>query len=604
MKRLYITLVSALMLTALSMAKNAYPRLLQRQMPDGSVVEYKQNGDEIFHYMTLADGTLIAEGADGYFYYAAATDAGIVATTTRVGDGVAPRMQKTTSQKVASTLTAIRSDRVAKRAQMPQRMAAEVNTDANQHGLVIMVQFTDVKYKYPKSDFENMLNQEGFSDYGSTGSARDYFKDSSYGKYVPTFDIYGPYTLANNCAYYGSNDSEGEDLRPVDMIIEACKLAEADGIDLSKYDYDGDGVLDNVFVFYAGEGEANGGSESTIWPHRWNVYPGSNCSYSESEIVVSGVKINDYACGNEICTEYTTWLGNDFEGLGTFAHEFGHVLGLPDLYDVYGGGNVTPDIYDIMDHGDYCNYGRTMPSYSAYERWFQGWLTPQQIYPSLEGTEYTLPIIEEGKAYLLTTNRVEHNLDGVSPNPTTFYILEVKSGKGWDTYLDFSGGTNGCFNQPGDKGMLITKVQYSDYKWQYNIVNAGTQGLTYLYNISQYRGFFYPMFPGKTNATKISFGNYTLQNVVRDDATGAVSFTISDRTAPAGAVESLTADEPKAVAGVGSVSFIGADHTYIYNAQGAMVYSGTDATITLPAGMYIVDMTAAGRSHICKVVVK
>lgn len=592
------------MLSAPAMAKNAYPHLLQRQMPDGSVVEYKQNGDEVFHYMTLADGTLITEGSDGYFYYAVVTDAGIVATTTKVGEGVAPRMQKASSEKVASTLSTIRAKRVERRAQMPQRLAAEVNTNPDEHGLVIMVQFTDVKYKYRKSDFENMLNQEGFSDYASTGSARDYFKNSSYGKYVPTFDIYGPYTLAHECAYYGKNDAGGDDLRPVDMVVEACKLAEADGVDLSKYDYDDDGILDNVFIFYAGEGEANGGSVDTVWPHRWSVMPDYNCSYSEDEVVVSGVEIFDYACGNEICAAYQTWLGNDFEGLGTFAHEFGHVLGLPDLYDTGDGWTITPGIYDIMDHGDYCNYGRTMPSYSAYERWFQGWLTPEQIYPSLEGTQYTLPIIEEGKAYLLTTNRAKHNLDGVSPNPTTFYLLEVKSGKGWDAYLDVTGGTNGCYNLEGDKGMLITKVQYDASNWTYNRVNAGYQGVTYLYNTSQFRNYFYPMFPGRTNATKISFGNYTLQNVVRNEETGAVSFTLSDRTAPAGGVETLEGDAPKAVAGVGILTVVGADNTSVYNAQGAMVYSGADESINLPAGLYIVDMTASDRSHISKVVVK
>ena len=81
------------------------------------------------------------------------------------------------------------------------------------------------------------------------------------------------------------------------MVIEACKLAEADGVDLSKYDYDGDGRLDNVYVFYAGAGEANGGSKNTVWPHRWNVYTAdeygsdANTSYSLAETKVSGVYV-------------------------------------------------------------------------------------------------------------------------------------------------------------------------------------------------------------------------------------------------------------------------------------------------------------------------
>ena len=84
------------------------------------------------------------------------------------------------------------------------------------------------------------------------------------GKYSPVFDVFGPYTLSNKYRYYGKNDASGNDTNVPEMIVEACRMASAD-VDLSTYDYDNDGYIDNVYVFYAGAGEANGGSDDTVW---------------------------------------------------------------------------------------------------------------------------------------------------------------------------------------------------------------------------------------------------------------------------------------------------------------------------------------------------
>jgi immune inhibitor A len=76
------------------------------------------------------------------------------------------------------------------------------------------------------------------------------------------------------------------------MIIDACKAAEAAGVDFKIYDTDNDGILDNVFVFYAGYNEAEGGADETVWPHRWSL--------SNSSSTVSGKIIFDYACTSEL----------------------------------------------------------------------------------------------------------------------------------------------------------------------------------------------------------------------------------------------------------------------------------------------------------------
>ena len=147
--------------------------------------------------------------------------------------------------------------------------------------------------------------------------------------------------------------------------------ADAAGLDFTQYDTDGDGYVDNVFVYYAGYNEAEGGAANTIWPHRWSV---SDAGIT-SGITFDGKKINDYSCTSEL----KGTSGTNMCGIGTFCHEFGHVLGLPDFYDTSGTQSNTLDEWDIMDYGAYSNSGCTPPAYSAYERFFLGYLTPQQI---------------------------------------------------------------------------------------------------------------------------------------------------------------------------------------------------------------------------------
>lgn len=274
-----------------------------RTLPDGTSIEIMLHGDENFHYATLLDGSIVKEGDDGYFYYAEVTADGIVATPYKVGDNV-PKQRVVKSTGVKNRLQALRSQALQRRAVKPhaaQRSASDINS---QHGLVILVDYPDMPMVQTNKDYSEMLNSEGYSKNYATGSALDYFRNSSYGKYSPVFDVFGPYTLSNKYRYYGKNDASGNDTNVPEMIVEACRIASAD-VDLSTYDYDNDGYIDNVYVFYAGAGEANGGSDDTVWPHRWVVY-GENY---DGDPDVGGVKVYDYACSNEIRESLKTRLG-------------------------------------------------------------------------------------------------------------------------------------------------------------------------------------------------------------------------------------------------------------------------------------------------------
>lgn len=601
-------LLSTVFLAGMSLSLYAVPalnRTILKTLPNGNTLEIQLNGDENFHYTTLPDGTLITEADNGYFYYATInTETNEITATPYRVDLPLPSKAKASNastESVAGQLEQMKQTNLKRRmvphASRPTKLNA-VNAD---HGVVILANFKDVKFKYTKEDYEKALNEEGYSDYSSTGSARDYFIDSSYGKFSPTFEVYGPYDLSKNMSDYGGNVG-GNDRNPTGMVVEVCKLAEADGVDFSKYDTDNDGYVDNVYVFYAGEGEANGGSPNTIWPHRWVIDPTYSFSGTKEDTKVSGVYLYDYACSNEICESNERYIGTDYEGIGTFVHEYGHVLGLPDLYNTGYGNTRTPDIYDVMDGASYLNYGRTPVSYSAYERMFCEWVMPEQIFPDGNSTQVELPLIAEGKVLLITANGKEHNMDGKNPDPKEFYLLENKPDTGWDYYANVTGGQK--YATKGDKGMLITKVQYDKVLWDNNSVNnfSNRMGVSYVTNSTQNYPY-YPMFPGKRNATSITFGNYEITDIVRDDETGKITFNI--RNTKMSGIDDVTTAELKATGTNGAIEINGEAATSVFTVQGTLVYQGSNQRIEAAPGMYIVRMTAAdGKTYTQKVIVR
>lgn len=397
-----------------------------KTQPDGSQITVYQHGDEHFHWMTNDKGEWLKMDIDGFY---------------RVTEALS--VEQVEARRVAS------SKRTAMAA-YPLNVAPR--------GLVILVNFADVAFTTEKAEMDSMLTGVNYTrnysytyrgkqyNIRSQGSARQYFEDVSFGQYNPHFDVVGPVTISKEHSYYGINNSKGQDSKPEYMIEEACKLADTEcNVDFSQYDNDGDGYVDFVFVIYAGYGEADGGASTTIWPHAWNLYQaaGRRCE-------VDGKVIDLYACGNELDN-----FSKKHTGIGTFCHEFSHVLGLPDLYVTNTASHTTMNEWDIMDYGPYNNEGNTPPAYSAYERFFLGWLQPRLI---TEPENITLEELNSSNTALMITEGDSANLIGNDPNPTTFYMLENRQKEGWDEHL------------PGH-GLMLTKVQYNYNRWYQNTVN-------------------------------------------------------------------------------------------------------------------------------------
>ena len=482
-----------LCLTAVTvMSKPAYRGAITRTMADGTEKTVYLHGNEFFHYMTDIEGQwLHAESLEpmSEMERNAYLDAGIAA------------------QKIRRART--------------EENAIGGKPNIAPRGLLILVNFQDVRFKTPVDTIKNMLDGEHFTrSYNvkqglktvritSSGSARQYFQDQSYGQYNPIFDIVGPVTISKEMAYYGENDKNGDDLHPDEMVQEACSLANSQcDVDFSIYDNDNDGEVDFVYIIYAGFGEADGGEANTVWPHKYQL------SYTGKSIRLDGKTVNEYACGSEL-----NFGSKQYDGVGTFCHEFSHVLGLPDFYTTNGASHHTLCDWDLMDAGSYNNDGNTPPAYSSYERFIMGWLTPRVLKDPQ--SVWLDPInFMNGDAVLLCEGD-SHNLVGWNPNPKTFYLLEAHTKDGWDKHL------------PGD-GMLITKIQYNKNKWAGNTVNnvASSMGVDILEAKKNTSDFGKATDAYPTGATEwTDFENHEVTLIAFENG-GAITF--SYRNAPKG----------------------------------------------------------------------
>ncbi len=465
--------------------------------PDGTQVTAMLVGDEFGHSYFTTDGVRLMSDGQGTLRYASIDADGQLVLSSMAAANPAERTAQArdfiagvNAEKVSEVLSArarkVRSERTPEIRKAPAK-AASINDytgvglftsnyprTGKVRSLVFLVQYTDVKFTIdnPQQYYTDQLNKEGFSEYGATGSARDFFLEQSHGQFDPTFDVYGPITLANKQAYYGGNDWWGNDMRPEEMVseaVEACKNI----IDYSQYDFDNDGYIDNVYVIYAGLGEADSEIDDCVWPHTYEV-PNGN--------YYNGKKLKGYACSNEISDNVPV-------GIGTFCHEYSHVLGLPDLYptqtDSYNAYAVTPNTWSIMDQGSYNNNTRTPPAYSSFERNALGWLTPTLL---TEPASISLEAITSSNtAYLVPTVQTNE-----------FFLIENRQQEGNDKYLPYH-------------GMLIWHIDFNQSIWDRNIVND-----TYTHNrvdiveaggsancFSEYTLMSYS-FPGTKNVTSFT----------------------------------------------------------------------------------------------------
>jgi len=432
----YLILFVVMTISLASMAVPARRGFHDYPQPDGSVISLTLAGDESMHWYEDAAGNVYYQESEGTF---------TPATVTRT------------------------EQRARRMAAAQRRVKADVGTEPYPapRGLLILANFSDVKFK-DTNDYEvmdSLINAVNCQVNGGYGSAAQYFRDQSDGQYAPVFDVYGPVDLSQKQNYYGQNVGSGDDAADkyaTDAVIEACILAneQYENLDFANYDWNDDGYVDFVYVIYAGKGEADGGASYTIWPHNYSIqmviqYKGQGLysTYSKSDTKIDGKYLDNYAMSQEIDGQTGSRAGN-----GTFCHEFGHVIGLPDFYDTSYGSNyssqLTPNEWDVMDGGAYNGNGHCPPNYSAWEKYFMGWLTPENL--GSNGAELTLYPngTDQHNVYQINTSG---QLESATKEGLNYYI-ECRQKTGWDTHIPAA-------------GMLIWKVNFSSSAWSGNTAN-------------------------------------------------------------------------------------------------------------------------------------
>lgn len=376
--------------------------------PDGSSFSAKLQGDEFMKLLTTADGCAVILDDNGWYCYARYDgDGGKSSSGWHVGDSSVPSHVKAESRRIPYEKLNLHAGEIRRSGRSGTAFADRLRSMtksasvAEKHGIIILAQFRDSSFTCSREDFERLINGS------ERGSAIEYFNRQFNGTLNFKFDVSEIVTVSRDMAYYGKNDRYGNDMNAAEFIIEACRAAAESGTDFSLYDDDGDGCVDNVFVFFAGQDEAQGAGDSHLWSHHATL---------PQSIVLNGKTISDYACAAELHrvykseSEFVTRLS----GIGTFCHEYSHTFGLPDMYDTdyTGSGGLANGLWGstgLMDNGNFNNDGLTPPDYNAVERYLLGISEPKELHEgritlepvSLNGTYYIMEGGYEGECFLI-----------------------------------------------------------------------------------------------------------------------------------------------------------------------------------------------------------
>lgn len=320
-----------------------------------------------------------------------------------------------------------------------QRRLPEVRNewDANRtyKQMVVLVSFSDRDFAFekPQETYDSIFNTSGYNQGLGAGCVADYFRDQSQGMFNLSFDVFGPIKASTKAQPY-DNPNENTRNYGVATMKEAIQQIVTDNPDynFAQYDWDNNGSIEQVIFVFAGY--AGNTSSTKSYGHVW-----PNTSSFSSITMPGNVKVSNYSTSCEL------WTNDRSCGIGTICHEYSHSLGLPDIYPVQGNVFSAVDEWDLMDGGNFTNYGWCPPNYTALEKMLLGWVTPTEL-DSPVTISGLIPSNQGGQVY-----QIKHT-------DNEYLLLENRQWNGWDAGL------------PG-KGLVVYHVDYSSSLWKSNAVN-------------------------------------------------------------------------------------------------------------------------------------
>ena len=592
----HLTIFVCLMLCSLTTwAAKAVSIPVQVRQADGSVITVILRGDEHINWYTTLDGVLLVQGADNNYYIGKVEKSGNLIATKQLAHEALTRSQaernliaKQDKEKFFAYVNKIAEESENAYDNSPLTRGPIIDSGyggvpyfphtGSPKALVILAEFQDTTFTIQdtKKVFTNyLMNEDHFTDsrYGQNlnyKGVRGYFKDCSYGQFTPEFDVVGPVKLPKPQAIYGEGIYDRMDL----LLPDVCEAVD-DSVDFADYDANNDGMVDLVYVIYAGHSaNYNGNKETDIWPKSGTV----NISNT-----YDGKRIRRYGVSNELAGKENKKKEKEkINGIGLFCHEFSHTLGLPDIYayktPAEDQDNQGMEYWDLMDGGPSVNNGMIPPSYLAWEREVMGWMKIDELKDSCN-IKNLKSIDNGGKAYKI-----------VNPNDSNEYIVLQSIQKGaWN---------QGWTKDNYAKGLLAYRISYPSNKvnvfdFPNNVkgkprvipipadgkILAAKNATSYLEYINQHNGDLYPynridyisgfkMFDG-------SILEKSIVNIKENDGDDSnnnyVNFEFKNGLVPTGI-------QPPSI-----IERIISDNR-IYTLDGR--YVGTDASI-LPHGIYI-----------------
>ena len=432
---------------------------VQVRQSDGTTITVILRGDEHINWYTTLDGVLLVQAADNSYYVGKVTKDGRLIATQQLAHEAAWRSNAETNLISKQDKDKFYSyvSKVAEQSENSynNRPLTRVTVDSGYGGvpyfphtgspkaLVILAEFADTTFtiQNTKQVFTNYLMNEGhftetaYAQNRNYKGVRGYFKDCSYGQFTPTFDVVGPVKLPKPQTYYGAgNDNIAE------LMTDACNAVDNE-VDFSQYDANGDGLVDLVYIIYAGHSANYRGNASTdIWPKSGTTILSKT---------FDGKSIRRYGVSNELAgRENKKKEKETINGIGLFCHEFSHTLGLPDIYayrtDAEDQNDQGMELWDLMDGGTEVQGGRVPSPYLAWEREAMGWMSIDTL--TTDCHIANLKTIDNGgKAYKI-----------LNPSASNEYIVlqSIQKG-GW-----YQGWGNGSY----PKGLLVYRISYSSNK--------------------------------------------------------------------------------------------------------------------------------------------
>ncbi|WP_018153408.1 M6 family metalloprotease domain-containing protein, partial [Methanothermococcus thermolithotrophicus] len=448
-----LTITALLTATQMVSAVPAEPRTHNLTQPDGSIIQAKLVGDERFYVWETTNGYTILKNKDGYWAYAIKKDGKLVPSSYVVGKSnmnkygakeydISQNSYDLTRLNIQKHLRPDKdvieqntfkslSSSISTQTNYPLKSSAQLTPsliNGTQKAIVILIEFQDVKHNPNNTPayYENMLFNKS-----NNLSMNRYYNEVSYGKVDVVGNVtYVWVTSQYNMSYYWDDYYWYIDAKngPIyELAREAVQLADP-YINFSQYDTDGDTIVDHLIIIHAGYGQEFSGNSSDIWSHRW-VIP--NCTTDD------GVSAYGYT------------MQSEYSPMGTFAHEFGHDLGLPDLYDKDGSSSGIGK-WGLMGAGSWLgNPSGTYPAHlCAWSKYLLGWVSPI----SINGTQHIeIPAVElNDTVYMLLDNPFgPTDWDMFGNGVGEYFLIENRQKIGFDSYL------------PGE-GLLIWHVDESE----------------------------------------------------------------------------------------------------------------------------------------------